>query len=120
MSTSFRVVNSRPEMAALFSDEEKMNRWLEVELAVCETMAEMGEVPKKALRTIKSRAAFTVKRVRKIEEKTRHDVIAFIENLAENIEPTPYERPSSCRTRVPSREASDPPPKMKLPMTIAG
>jgi len=78
---------SRPEMARFFTDEARMERWLQVELAACEVMAERGEIPRKALRNIRSKAAFSVERVREIEASTRHDVIAFIENLAENIGP---------------------------------
>ena len=74
-----------PEMGALWSDQNKFQKWLDVELAVCEVHAEMGTIPQDALAQIKSKAAFTVERINEIEETTNHDVIAFTTNLAENI-----------------------------------
>jgi adenylosuccinate lyase len=74
-----------PEMGALWSDQSKFQKWLEVELAVCEVHAEMGTIPQDALEQIKSRAKFSVERINEIEKTTNHDVIAFTTNLAENI-----------------------------------
>ena len=74
-----------PEMGALWSEESKFQKWLEVEIAVCEVHAEMGTIPRNALEEIKSRAKFSVERIREIEETTNHDVIAFTTNLAESI-----------------------------------
>ena len=74
-----------PEMGALWSEESKFQKWLEVEIAVCEVHAEMGTIPKNALAEIKSRAKFSVERIKEIEETTNHDVIAFTTNLAESI-----------------------------------
>jgi adenylosuccinate lyase len=74
-----------PEMGALWSEESKFQKWLEVEIAVCEVHAEMGTIPRDALEEIKSRAKFSVERIREIEETTNHDVIAFTTNLAESI-----------------------------------
>src|SRR5438477_12388116 len=74
-----------PEMGALWSEETKFQKWLEVELAVCEVHAEMGTIPREALEQIKSRAKFSVERINEIEKTTNHDVIAFTTNLAENI-----------------------------------
>src|SRR5688500_16899982 len=74
-----------PEMGALWSEESKFQKWLEVELAVCEVHAEMGTIPREALEQIKARAAFTVERINEIEKTTDHDVIAFTTNLAESI-----------------------------------
>src|SRR5215210_6744426 len=74
-----------PEMGALWSEENKFQKWLEVELAVCEVHAEMGTIPREALEQIKSRAAFTVERINEIEQTTDHDVIAFTTALAESI-----------------------------------
>ncbi|HUS11840.1 MAG TPA: adenylosuccinate lyase [Pyrinomonadaceae bacterium] len=74
-----------PEMGALWSDENKFRKWLEVEIAVCEVHAELGTIPRDALEQIKSRAKFSVDRIREIEKTTNHDVIAFTTNLAENI-----------------------------------
>src|SRR5216683_1215576 len=74
-----------PEMGALWSEENKFQKWLEVELAVCEVHAEMGTIPRDALAQIKARAKFSVERINEIEKTTNHDVIAFTTNLAENI-----------------------------------
>ncbi|HEV7843295.1 MAG TPA: adenylosuccinate lyase [Pyrinomonadaceae bacterium] len=74
-----------PEMGALWSEQNKFQKWLEVELAVCEVHAEMGTIPQEAVEQIKRRAAFTVERISEIEKTTDHDVIAFTTNLAENI-----------------------------------
>lgn len=74
-----------PEMGALWSEESKFQKWLEVELAVCEVHAEMGTIPREALEQIKSGAKFSVERINEIEKTTNHDVIAFTTNLAENI-----------------------------------
>ena len=74
-----------PEMGALWSEQSKFQKWLEVELAVCEVHAEMGTIPQEAVDQIKSRAKFSVERINEIEKTTNHDVIAFTTNLAENI-----------------------------------
>jgi adenylosuccinate lyase len=74
-----------PEMGAIWSQQNKFQKWLDVEIAVCEVHAEMGTIPEDALKTIKSKAAFTVERINEIEKTTDHDVIAFTTNLAENI-----------------------------------
>ncbi len=74
-----------PEMGALWSEENKFQKWLDVELAVCEVHAEMGTIPREALEQIKSRARFSVERISEIEKTTDHDVIAFTTNLAESI-----------------------------------
>ncbi len=74
-----------PEMGAIWSLKNKFQKWLDVEIAVCEVHFEDGIVPQKALEEIKSKAAFTVERINEIEKTTDHDVIAFTTNLAENI-----------------------------------
>src|SRR6266478_4057228 len=74
-----------PEMGALWSEQTKFQKWLEVEIAVCEVHAEMGTIPREALAQIKSRAKFSVARINEIEKATDHDVIAFTTNLAESI-----------------------------------
>ncbi|MFN2576134.1 MAG: adenylosuccinate lyase [Pyrinomonadaceae bacterium] len=74
-----------PEMGALWSEETKFQKWLDVEIAVCEVHAEMGTIPADALEQIKSRAKFSVARINEIEKTTDHDVIAFTTNLAESI-----------------------------------
>jgi len=74
-----------PEMGAIWQLHNKFQKWLDVEIAVCEVHAEDGTIPQKALEEIKERAAFTVERINEIEKVTDHDVIAFTTNLAENI-----------------------------------
>lgn len=74
-----------PEMGAIWSLRNKFQKWLDVEIAVCEVHAEDGIIPAEALQEIKSKAAFTVERINEIEKTTDHDVIAFTTNLAENI-----------------------------------
>ncbi|MDQ3179714.1 MAG: adenylosuccinate lyase [Acidobacteriota bacterium] len=74
-----------PEMGAIWSEQNKFQKWLDVEIAVCEVHAEDGTIPKDAVEEIKAKAAFTPERIREIEKTTDHDVIAFTTNLAENI-----------------------------------
>ena len=78
---------ARPEMMKIWSEEGKYRRWLDVELAVCEVHAERGLIPKEALETIRARAAVDPARVSEIESQVRHDVIAFLTNVAENVGP---------------------------------
>src|SRR6186713_964455 len=74
-----------PEMGALWSEQNKFQKWLDVEIAVCEVHAEMGTIPRAAVEEIKARARFSVARINEIEKITNHDVIAFTTNLAESI-----------------------------------
>src|SRR5437763_15405057 len=74
-----------PEMGALWSEETKFQKWLDVEIAVCEDHAEMGTIPRDALEEIKSRAKFSVERMNAIEKTTDRDAIAFTTNLAQSI-----------------------------------
>ncbi len=74
-----------PEMGVVWSQQNKFQKWLDVELAVCEVHAEDEIIPHDALEQIKSKAAFSVERINEIEKTTDHDVIAFTTNLAENI-----------------------------------
>ncbi len=78
---------ARPEMAGIFTEQGKYARWLEVELAVCEVQAERGELPAEALAVIRERAAVDPARVAEIEARVRHDVIAFLTNVAEHVGP---------------------------------
>ena len=76
-----------PEMGAVWSQQNKFQKWLDVEIAVCEVHADDGTIPAEALAEIKAKAAFTPERISEIEKTTDHDVIAFTTNLAENIGP---------------------------------
>ncbi len=74
---------TRPEMGNIWTLENKYRKWLEVEIAVCEAWAEMGEIPQDALKVIKEKANFDVKRIDEIEATVKHDVIAFLTSVAE-------------------------------------
>lgn len=78
---------SRPEMSNIWSDKSKYDLWLMVELKVCEVQAGLGLIPKVAYKAIKERAGYDIKRVAQIEENVRHDVIAFLSAVAEDIGP---------------------------------
>jgi len=78
---------SRPEMAAIWTDEAKLQRWLDVELAVCRAWARRGVIPPGDLAEIEAKAAFSVERTLEIERTTNHDVVAFLTNVNENIGP---------------------------------
>src|SRR5256884_4968911 len=73
------------ERGAIWSEETKFQKWLDVEIAVCEVHAEMWTIPREALEQIKSKAKFSVDRIHEIEKTTEHDVNAFTTNLAESI-----------------------------------
>ncbi|MGQ9511950.1 adenylosuccinate lyase [Thermodesulfitimonas sp.] len=74
-----------PEMGRIWSEENRFQKWLEVEIAACEAWAELGVIPAAALAEIKARAAFDVKRIKEIEKVTRHDVIAFLTSVQEHV-----------------------------------
>jgi adenylosuccinate lyase len=78
---------SRPEMRDLWSEAGRYQRWLEVELAVCDVLAERGVIPAEAARAVRARARFDPARIAEIEAEVRHDVIAFLTNLAEHVGP---------------------------------
>jgi len=78
---------ARPEMAGIWTIENKYRKWLEVETAVCEVLAERGAIPPDALSDIKEKAGFDVDRITQIEEETHHDVIAFLTSVAEHVGP---------------------------------
>src|SRR5713226_263606 len=78
---------SRPEMARIWSEENKFATWLRVEIATTEVLSERGVVPKEALEAIRSKARFDVARIDAIEKEVQHDVIAFVSNVAENVGP---------------------------------
>jgi adenylosuccinate lyase len=74
-----------PEMADLWSEENKFATWLKVEIAACEARADLGEIPNKAVEIIKKKAGFEVARIREIEAEVDHDVIAFLTDVAERV-----------------------------------
>jgi len=76
---------SRPEMAALWSEEAKLNHWLEIEVLACEGMAKYGHIPAEDAQIIRAKAKFDIERVRENEKRTNHDVIAFLEDVGANV-----------------------------------
>ncbi|MDA8213904.1 MAG: adenylosuccinate lyase [Nitrospiraceae bacterium] len=78
---------TRPEMGRLWEPENRFQKWLDVEIAVCEAWTELGEIPKDALRVIKEKARFDISRIDEIERTVKHDVIAFLTSVAEFVGP---------------------------------
>lgn len=78
---------TRPEIGKIWTEQFKLESWLKVEILACEARAQMGEIPQSDLDEIKFKAKFDAKRVLEIEETTKHDVIAFLTNVAENVGP---------------------------------
>ncbi|MBE0425423.1 MAG: adenylosuccinate lyase [Nitrospirae bacterium] len=76
---------TRPEMGKLWNLENKYQKWLDVEIAVCEAWAELGEIPVDVLKVIKKKADFDIKEIAKIEKVVKHDVIAFLTSVAHHI-----------------------------------
>jgi adenylosuccinate lyase len=74
-----------PEMGSVWSEENKYQKWLQVELAVCEAWAKLGQIPKNSLENIKKKASFSIPRIEEIEKVVKHDVIAFLTSVAENV-----------------------------------
>ncbi|MEM7553242.1 MAG: adenylosuccinate lyase [Cyanobacteria bacterium P01_A01_bin.84] len=74
-----------PEMGDIWTDSYKFQTWLQVEVAVCEAQAELGYIPKEAVKEIKDKANFNPKRILEIEAEVRHDVIAFLTNVNEYV-----------------------------------
>jgi adenylosuccinate lyase len=78
---------TRPEMGGIWEPKSKFQKWLDVEIAVCEAWAGMRKIPKRALEEIKAKAAFDIDRIDEIEAVVRHDVIAFLSSVAEHVGP---------------------------------
>jgi len=76
---------TRPVMGKLWEPESRFQKWLDVEIAVCEAWAELAEIPVDAVVKIKKKAKFDVKRIDEIESVVKHDVIAFLTSVAENV-----------------------------------
>ncbi len=78
---------SRKEMAALWAPETRFRIWFEIEAHACDAQAALGLIPESAAEAVWERGAFEVERIDEIERETRHDVIAFLTNLAEHVGP---------------------------------
>ena len=76
---------SRPEMARIWEPENRFRIWFEIEAHACDAQADLGVIPEAAARAVWERGAFEVARIDEIERETKHDVIAFLTNLAEHV-----------------------------------
>jgi len=75
-------------MADVWTDHNRLQKWLDIEILICEAYGELSEIPPEDLKTIKEKADFDIDRVNEIEKRTRHDVVAFIESVAEFVGPS--------------------------------
>ncbi|WP_100371651.1 adenylosuccinate lyase [Bacillus sp. FJAT-45037] len=76
---------TRPEMGAIWTEENRYQAWLEVEIVACEAWAELGDIPKEDVVKIRENAGFDVDRIHEIEAQTRHDVVAFTRAVSETL-----------------------------------
>ncbi|WP_078429306.1 adenylosuccinate lyase [Alkalihalobacterium alkalinitrilicum] len=76
---------TRPEMGSIWTEENRYQAWLEVEIVACEAWAELGIIPKEDVQKIRENAGFDVNRILEIEEETRHDVVAFTRAVSETL-----------------------------------
>jgi adenylosuccinate lyase len=76
---------TRPEMGAIWTEENRFKAWLEVEILACEAWAELGVIPKEDVEKIRQNASFDIQRIKEIEEETRHDVVAFTRAVSETL-----------------------------------
>lgn len=78
---------TRPEMGKIWADENKFRIWLEIEILACEAQAKAGIIPAEAVEAIRKKATFDVRRIEEIEREVKHDVIAFLTNVGEQVGP---------------------------------
>ncbi|WP_027410387.1 adenylosuccinate lyase [Anoxybacteroides tepidamans] len=76
---------TRPEMGAIWTEENRFKAWLEVEILACEAWAELGIIPREDVAKIRENASFDIQRIKEIEEETRHDVVAFTRAVSETL-----------------------------------
>lgn len=76
---------TRPEMGAIWTEENKFKAWLEVEILACEAWAELGDIPREDVEKIRANASFNIDRIYEIEQETRHDVVAFTRAVSETL-----------------------------------
>ncbi len=79
---------TRPAIGAIWTDENRYRIWLDIEIMACEAMNQLGQVPDADLARIKKRARFSVRRIDQLEKRLKHDVIAFLTNVAEHVGPS--------------------------------
>lgn len=76
---------TRPEMGAIWTEENRFKAWLEVEILACEAWVALGEIPQEDVQKIREKASFDINRIKEIEEETRHDVVAFTRAVSETL-----------------------------------
>ncbi|RDY70566.1 adenylosuccinate lyase [Halobacillus trueperi] len=76
---------TRPEMGAIWTEENRYQAWLEVELLACEAWSELGVIPKDDVKKLRENASFSIDRIHEIEAETRHDVVAFTRAVSETV-----------------------------------
>jgi adenylosuccinate lyase len=76
---------TRPEMGAIWTEENRFQAWLEVEILACEAWAELGDIPKEDVKVLREKASFDIERIKEIEAETRHDVVAFTRAVSETL-----------------------------------
>ncbi len=76
---------TRPEMGAVWTEENRFKAWLEVEILACEAWSELGAIPKEDVALLRENASFDINRIKEIEEETRHDVVAFTRAVSETL-----------------------------------
>ena len=77
-----------PKMGSIWNDQNKFSIWLEIEILACEAQSQLGIIPAEAVKEIREKARFDVDKVLEIEQTTKHDVIAFLTNVAEYVGPS--------------------------------
>ncbi len=76
---------TREEMGKIWTDENRFNAWLEVEILACEAWSELGVIPKEDVKKLRENASFNIDRIFEIEQDTRHDVVAFTRAVSETV-----------------------------------
>jgi len=76
---------SLPKMSKVWEEESKFSKMLEIELLVCEALGRLGKIPRLSVANIKRRAKFSIKQIQRLEEKTHHDIVAFVNNVSQYI-----------------------------------
>ena len=73
---------NRPAIQSIWSDENKFKIWTEIECLIAEKLSELGEIPKKAAEDIRKKTKFNIDEIKEIEKETKHDVVAYINNVS--------------------------------------
>ncbi len=76
---------TRKEMGEIWSAEVRFQKWLQIEILVCEALAEIGEIPQESLKNIKEKASFDLKRISEIEKEVKHEMVALLEAVSEKV-----------------------------------